>query len=72
MRSDLLTQVGFLFAAGQVQDLATQLDYVVSNFYLPSVQAKAEKLNIATKDNFSLEKMVTTYDDWYNKLLQKI
>lgn len=65
-------ETGFLFESGKTDDLANKLDEVVSDFYLPSVQSKAKKLHIKTKTNFSLEKMVTAYDDWYNKLLQEL
>ena len=63
---------GFLFKAGQVEALVQKLDQVIDNFYLPLVQEKAKNLNIKVKTDFSLEKMITVYDNWYHKLISQI
>ncbi len=62
---------GFLFKVGQAEDLAKQLDKVIDNFYVPLVQEKANNLNIKIKTDFSLEKMIITYDNWYHKLISE-
>ncbi len=63
---------GFLFKAGDHHDLAKQLNYIITNFASEEVQAKTLRLNDKIKTQFSVEKMVSTYDNWYQKLLSDL
>lgn len=63
---------GFLFKAGQVDDLSKQLNQVLDNFYQPLVQEKPTNLNVKVKKLFSLTAMLTAYETWYDKLISEI
>lgn len=59
---------GWLFSTGNSSQLANQIDELIENLNSQEVEKKLDLARKTVAEKFSLEKMVSSYSAWYEKL----
>lgn len=61
-------KTGWLFPAGDSDELAVKIDYVIDNLYSEETKTKTGEIKKLIYNQFNLEDMVEAYEDWYQIL----
>jgi glycosyltransferase involved in cell wall biosynthesis len=63
---------GLLFKAGDENDLAAKIDYLIENIHTEEIKVKIIKARTKVSNQFDLNKMVIAYEAEYKSLFEKI